>query len=285
MKIRDTYLEGQSGEPLRRPNSRMHRIAHRLGQASGRSIEKQNAALDAAHVRTFEAALEAAKGPNKTALEIIKAAAAIPHQGSSEPLWGTGETDPSVRMSDGYHKVIAKKWYASFVHVPSTTAESRADHAIPVTRNLGHLRMDSLYWNDHPFFIGNSRTPDNEIRVPVDNLSVSVNAPLNDNGVPQPASTRIRLNARQYHAGNEYSTREERQRDYQREFAEKLTFCIDAEGNLTELLVSKENASGMVKLDTERAVLGVEDFLQEVLASVQDTAAAYQGIPTGIDTE
>lgn len=285
MKIRDTYLEGQSGEPLRRPKSRMHRIAHRLGQASGRSIDKQNAALDAAHVRTFEAALEAAKGPNKTALEIIKASASIPHQGSSEPLWGTGETDPSVRMSDGYHKVIAKKWYASFVHVPSTTGESRADNAIPVTRNLGHLRMDSLYWNDHPFFIGSSRTPDNEIRVPVDNISISVNAPLNDSGVPQPASTRIHLNARQYHAGNEHSTSEERQRDFQREFGEQVTFNLDADGNLTELLVSKENVSGMVKLDTERAALGVEDFLQGVLASVQDTAGAYGQIPSGLETE
>lgn len=273
-KIKEAYIQGQSGEPLK-SGGRVKRLAHKLGESSARTIAEQNAAIEQAESAHFQKAMEVTRGANRTAMQVIEAAARIPHQASSKPLWGVEKIEESGKKS--------REWNGSFIHVPSATEESFAGFASPVISNLGHLKIENMYWSDKEWFVKpDDLTSADDVRVPVDNVSIAVTSERDANGVLQPATTQIWLNARQYHAGNPEATKGQRERDYQREFGERVSLTLGQDGELLDLRVSTPNISGMVQLDAEKAKVDVEGFLQGVMGAVNETAAAYEQLQQGM---
>jgi len=245
-EVREAYRKGQSGDAGKDVTGKAAKAAHRLGAASFESMQKADMALSATKERETKQAIEVAKGPNKLALEIIRASAGIPNQSSSKPTWGVDsyeKKDPSNR---------SRAWLGSFVKGVNKD-NSRPDKT-PVVEDLGVMKVDSTDWSH------------NGLTIPIDNISISVNADVGEDGQSQSPSTTIWLNTREYYMDD---------RDYQRGHGDQVRLDFGTNGEVESVGLSAPNMTGYKDEDASKVTTNIDEVLSNVLSSVQSTAQVY----------
>lgn len=243
-KLRDAYRKGQNEEELG-GGGRIARAAHRAGSLSARSAQRHNEALAQAQQKMLDESIERAKGPNKTALEIVKAAAGIPHQTATDP-----SSSHTIHTPEGDFR----QWSVSFEQ--GVTKDATRTHATPVAQPLGALKLDSSGWSH------------NGINTPADNVSITSTAPIVDGVLGAPV-TRVYVNTRPYDPDFKDDS------NFDREFGEQVSFELGPDGSAQKIAISVEGASGLRQLDVAHMQLGAQELLDGVLSSVQATATEY----------
>lgn len=231
-KVIDSYNKGVNGVELDSQPKRRHRAAHRLGNIIRKSYEKEDR-LQVESIRArLDKAIEVSQSGNKTALEIIKATSVLVHKGENDPAWSTGKLDKK-------HDFTAFNWLATFQHGP------KQDH----TRNFQFGLLDM------PAFMLDGD------EIPVDNLSISCEAPVNKGEVGA-AKTTLHLNSRAYDPDAPFS-----------DSTDSIRIDLDSEGGIT---ISRSGKQSSGYNDINPADTGVNSFLEGVQTSLQTTIQAYQ---------
>jgi hypothetical protein len=244
-KIRAAYKSGyDQGHEADPQASRAVRLANCIGRASfNKQIAEENE-QDAARVRLFEKAVAAAKGPNKKALEAIRAFAAIPGYDTSRPIWGADITHPDGK--------VTKQWNASLSsvgvgHEPEWTRRQ-------LTRPMGDLMIDSPGWAH------------NALNVPAHRVSIVCEADYDKTGNLGLARTLLHINSKPYDPESPFE-------DHHL-FTGLANVSIDESGHVSEIQLGRGNYSGLVS--EPNATADVDKLLDGVIAAARGTAEDYR---------
>lgn len=247
----ETYRLAIEGHPLPEGSSRLQRIAYGLGRRSAAMTVGFNERLDRNMRARFTGAVAHSEGVNRQALEVMQAAADIPHQASSQPLWGAMITTPQGRRLAQWNTRLS---------FGLDRDPSRPDKT-PLMTALGSLRIEGAEW-----------APGGLI-VPVDNLTI-VSAALEDNnGNVGAAKTDIYINSRP----SDFETLAA-----EVDSSKGVRLSIDPAGAITALAVTRYHINDYIDEDPTKLQVHLSEFLDGVQNAVRLTAQAYQGFPEGL---
>lgn len=251
--IKTTYRKAINGEPLEPGLGPLKRTAHYLGRRTLNLMTAENEALQSEQLSRFNGVMENSKGANKLALRILAAAAEIPHQASTNPLAGT-------KMN--YGDVSNYSWtnHLSF----GADQDPSRSHKTPLMPQVRPLILDSPEWLHDP------------LRIPIDNLSIMVNAPASEDNNEGATSTTLIFNTREYDPGN-------LKLDDSNTFTGGVRIDLDSDGSITRLAMTKSGSSGYTEEDHSLVKTNLEEFLESTVTAAENTALAYRSIPDQMD--
>lgn len=259
--IRNAYRSGQEGQQPPMNGGRLQRAAHHLGRRSMEKIAALDAALETGKMRQFEGAYEAAQGPNRQVMDVLRATSQIPHQDRNSQKWGSTVVYPD-------HSEV--NWVAS-LQIGADQDPSRP-RKTPLAASAGALHIDSTQWGHNGY------------RVPVDNIHVSVSAPISPVSadgpvttpvIGQPRST-IWFNTREYDP-NTYTL------DDAGDFRDQARVDISPDGTIERVGIALSNASGYTDLDPTQVTINLSEVLFQAQAAADQTTLAYREIAEGIE--
>lgn len=169
MSHRETTSQNSNGEAAR--PGRIQKIRDGLGQRAAARAAHEADTLRAANRERFEAALAVAEGPNKTALELIKTAAARQTDMAYDPF-----SSGTWRGEDGSH------YYQWSTELSDGTYPGRSPRTVQVAGDFPELSIT------YPQTSGSGH------HIPVRGLTVVVEAPIDPFGVIGPASSSVSVN-------------------------------------------------------------------------------------------
>lgn len=254
--ILDTYGAASRGEPLRPgDDSRIKKIAYRLGGLTNQRIERENAILDGIKMRQLNEAVAAAEGLNYQSLTILRSACAIPNQGASYPGWGVVRLRQSGRVfgappqpGDGV------TWTNSFSFGESIDP-SRS--YTPLIGEAPILTVDNTAWSH------------NALRIPVRNIHITSDAAFEHNMKLAGASTLIHINSTEYKPDS-------LDLDGSDGYTGSARFEISSDGRITSAQFGREYSTGYISEEDSAAMsIGLSELFDSVQLYVDLTAEAY----------
>jgi hypothetical protein len=238
-KIKEAYKAGLEGNETPKDAGALRRIAHKLGKGSLERAREEARNTESAASRLFESALEQAKGPNITALEIIRAAAKLSSEAGDDVL-------RPIRVLRG-DNTPHQGWQVS-LSVPHFGRPN--DNPRRVAYPFDELHLESL---DH---MGSGHY------IPVRTLKISSDVAVQPDGSAGEVTTDIFVNNILYPSGTQgYST------------VPKVTgavkISLDSAGEVS--FVGVERAGGISGYNEEQRDPHIAEFLESVKDTIDQT--------------
>lgn len=247
-KITEAYNDGVNGDALRDRAGRVIRVAHWFGRQHGKLIDSENALFDKQRDAVLATATEKAVGLNKTALQIIEAAAGIPHPSQSDIKGATGAVDPKT------HRRLRYDWLGDFSYgkqavetaiVPTALDKPLAD------LQIGHTSMPA----------------DLTVDLPISRILITSEAEVGETGSIMPATTKIDINPFMYDPDDAEG--------YHDTAITSAQIEVGPNGQVTGFGVMKGTIGGYDSQDLTRTTINIDAIMTSLHESVVATAAVY----------
>jgi hypothetical protein len=204
----------------------------------------------------MEKASERAVGPNKQALQILLAANGIPHQ-HDNVLSGSGTMRGPVNSSAYVgDKRPFQVWTNQFGYGVS---RDNTRHHTPLSSPLGTFHLDS------------TELAHNGLTIPVDNLSITAEVPVNDDDTYGEAATVMHLNTRPYDPNEPLGK--------SNDFSGGVRLDIAPDGTLIKVGSTHDDRRGYWDVNPATVTTNLSEFLGGVQRAVEQTAEAYTQLP------
>jgi hypothetical protein len=246
-KISDAFWAGYEGKTPPEDTGRIGRVAHALGASSLRQHKMAAEAFDQRERDILAGAIEAAQGPARTALEIVRNLIALPQDGTFVPA-----ARSVTQMPEG----PAFTWLIDMHY--GKNINPHANHSIPLAQPLGTLILkDPEGVQPH-------------LTTSVHCISITPRWPVDKHDNPiAPPYVEIDMNLPTHYTEMSPTG----------EFTGGVTVTIGGDGLPIELGLARTNQSGYTPTSLEERVPEIGILLESVHESVRATQALYDGLP------